>query len=148
MRGMGVGAVGIGVSVIGVSVVAATDLVSWLDTVLLVVLGILALAGLVVLVVGVVRALGWGTRLVLDDDGFLNATGPGAGIRRAAWRDVRKVQADGTVVSVDLSEGRQSIIRTSSLEVDPRSLARELRSRLNQDRGYRPIASKRRADDS
>lgn len=148
MRGMGVGAVGIGASVIGVSLVAAADLSSGLETTLVVVLGVVALVSLVVLIVGVVRALGWGTRLVLDDDGFLNATGPGAGVRRAEWRDVRKVQADGPVVSVDLAGSRQSVIRTSSLDVDPRSLARELRSRLNQDRGYRPISAKRRSDDS
>jgi hypothetical protein len=67
---------------------------------------------------------------VLDQDGFLNATGPGAGVRRAAWRDVRRVQSDGPVVSVDLAAGRRSLIRTAAIDVEPRELAREFRRHL------------------
>lgn len=139
VRGVGFGAAALGVAVVGVSLATAFDLPGWLRTTLLAVFAVVAVVALVVLVVGVVRALGWGTRLVLDDSGFVNATGPGAGVRRAAWKDVRKVQADGPVVSVDLAGDRQSLIRTSSLDVDPRALARELRARLNQDRGYTPL---------
>lgn len=97
------------------------------------------------LTVGALRALGWGARLVLDDDGFLNATGPRAGVRRVPWRDVRKVQADGPIVSVDVAGNKQSLIRTSSLDIEPRALARELRGRLNTDRGYHPIKPVKRA---
>ena len=139
VRGVGYGAAALGVAVVGVSLATAFDLPGWLRTTLVAVFAVVAMVALVVLVVGVVRALGWGTRLVLDDSGFVNATGPGAGVRRAPWKDVRKVQADGPVVSVDLAGDRQSLIRTSSLDVDPRVLARELRARLNQDRGYTPL---------
>jgi hypothetical protein len=53
---------------------------------------------------------------------------------------VRKVQADGPVVSVDLAGNKQSLIRTGGIDADPRELARELRARLNRDRGYRPLS--------
>lgn len=144
MRGVGIGAAGVGLAVIGVSVVAAIDLPGWLQTALIIVFGVVAVVAFVLLTVGVLRALGWGPRLVIDDDGFHNATGPRSGERRVAWRDVRKVQADGPVVSVDLAGSKQSLIRTSPLEVEPKALAQELRSRLNTDRGYRPISSTRR----
>lgn len=144
MRGVGVGATGLGLSVVAVSVVAAIDMPSWMRTTSVVVLAAIALVSFIVLTVGALRALGWGPRLVIDDDGFLNATGSRSGVRKVAWRDVRKVQADGPVVSVDLAGSKQSLIRTSALDVEPRELARELRSRLNTDRGLRPISSKRR----
>lgn len=140
VRGVGVGALGVGAAVIAMVLVTAADLGGWLLAVVAVVLGVVAVVSLVVLCVGVWRVLGWGARLVLDDDGFVNATGPRAGVRRVAWRDVRKVQADGRVVSVDLAGSRQSLIRTSVLDVDPRELARQLRSHLNRDRGYRPLS--------
>lgn len=133
------GAAGLGLVTVALTVVLAVDLSGWLRTMLLVVLALAAVVSLVVLVVGVLRVFGRGTRLVLDDDGFVNATGFGRG-RRVPWRDVRKVQTDGAIVSVDLSGGRQSLIRTASIAVEPRVLARELRGRLNQDRGYRPLS--------
>lgn len=139
VRGVGFGAAAVGLSLVAAVVVLAVELPSWLRTLLVVVIGVVAMVGLVVLTVGVLRLLGWGARLVIDDDGFTNATGPRTGVRRAAWRDVRKVQADGSVVSVDLAGNAQSLIHTAALDVDPRELARELRTRLNRDRGYRPL---------
>ncbi|SDT69711.1 MULTISPECIES: hypothetical protein [Jiangella] len=139
VRGVGVGAAGLGLVTIALTVVLAVDLPGWLQAVLLVLLALAAAVSLVILLVGVLRVLGRGTRLVLDDDGFVNATGFGVG-RRVPWRDVRKVQTDGAIVSVDLSGGRQSLIRTASIDVEPRVLARELRGRLNRDRGYRPLS--------
>lgn len=139
IRGVGVGAAGLGLVTIALTVVLAVDLPGWLQAVLLVLLALAAAVSLVILLVGVLRVLGRGTRLVLDDDGFVNATGFGVG-RRVPWRDVRKVQTDGAIVSVDLSGGRQSLIRTASIDVEPRVLARELRGRLNRDRGYQPLS--------
>lgn len=139
VRGVGFGAAGLGLITIALSIVVAIDLASWLRITLLVVLGVLAAAALLVLIVGLLRVSGRGTRLVLDDDGFVNSTGFGIGVRRGRWRDVRKVQADGPIVSVDLAGGKQSLIRTTAIDVEPRVLARELRSRLNTDRGYRPL---------
>ncbi len=139
VRGIGVGAAAVGIGVLGATVIGALDLPDWLSMTLLIGCGAVALGGLAVLVVGLVRMAGYGIRLQIDDDGFLNATGGRVGVRRGTWRDVRKVQADGQVVSVDLAGGRQSIIRTSAIDVDPRELARELRTRLNRDRGYRPL---------
>jgi hypothetical protein len=139
VRGVGVGAAGLGLVTVALTVLLAVDPAGWLRGVLLVLLALAAVVSLVVLLVGVLRVFGRGTRLVLDDDGFVNATGFGFG-RRVPWRDVRKVQTDGAVVSVDLSGGRQSLIRTASIDVEPRVLARELRGRLNRDRGYRPLS--------
>lgn len=139
VRGIGVGAVGLGVLTIGTSLILAADLPAWLNVAALTILGVASLLCLVILLVGVLRVFGRGTRLVLDDDGFVNTTGFGLGARRGAWRDVRRVQTDGTFVSIDLAGGRQSLIRTTALGVEPRSLARELRTRLNDDRGYRPL---------
>ncbi|TDD72350.1 hypothetical protein E1262_03325 [Jiangella aurantiaca] len=139
VRGVGVGAAGLGLVTVSVTIVQAADPAGWLRAALLVLLALAALVSLVILLVGVLRVFGRGTRLVLDDDGFVNATGFGVG-RRVPWRDVRKVQTDGAIVSVDLSGGRQSLIRTAAIDVEPRVLARELRGRLNQDRGYRPLS--------
>lgn len=140
LRGVGVGAAGLGLVTIAASFVLTAELPSWLNVALLCLLAALALLSLVVLGVGLLRVFGRGARLVLDDDGFVNTTGFGLGVRHGRWRDVRKVQADGAVVSVDLAGGRQSLIHTSVLDVEPRVLARELRSRLNQNRGYRSLA--------
>lgn len=144
IKGVGVGGTGLGLAVVAVSVVAAVGMPGWLRTALIAMLAIVAVGSLVILTVGALRALGWGARLVIDDDGFLNATGPRPGARRIVWRDVRKVQADGSVVSVDVAGGRQTVVRTSALNVEPRELARELRSRLNTDRGLEPVRSTRR----
>jgi hypothetical protein len=131
----------VGVALIAAMSVAAVDPSGGPAVVLWTVVALLAVAAVVVLATGALRAAGWRTRLILDDDGFTNATGPRSGIRRAAWRDVRKVQSDGPVVLVDLAEAKQSVIRTDMLDVEPRELARELRARLNRDRGYTPLGT-------
>lgn len=139
MRGIGIGAVSLGVVVIAGVVVAAAAPSGTAGTIIWVAVGMLAAVALIVLGTGIARVSGLRSRLVMDDDGFLNATGPGAGVRRAQWRDVRRVKADGDVVSVDLSGNRQSVIHTSQIAVSSRELARELRTRLNRDRGYTPL---------
>jgi hypothetical protein len=139
LRGVGVGAVGLGVCVVAATLVSAVDLSRALTVALWLLLGLGAVFALVVLVAGLLRLAGRGVRLVLDEDGFVNATGPGAGVRRAAWKDVRKVQTDGQFVSVDLAGGKRSLIRTSTIDVQPKELARQLRERLNRGHGYRPL---------
>lgn len=141
VRGIGFGVVGLGLAIIGATLTRAADPAGVVAVLLWAAVAIVATASVLVFATGALRVAGRRTRLVLDDAGFLNATGPRAGVRRGNWRDVRKVQADGPVVSVDLSGNRQSVIRTTMLDVDPRELARELRSRLNQDRGYTPLGS-------
>ncbi|WP_166354651.1 hypothetical protein [Phytoactinopolyspora limicola] len=141
IRGVGVGASTLGVVLVAAMLVAAAGPSGALGVVVWSVLGLLGAAALVVLATGVLRASGLRTRLVLDDDGFVNATGPRAGVRKVAWRDVRKVQSDGDVVSVDIAGNRQSVIRTAMLDVEPKVLARELRGRLNRDRGYTPFGT-------
>lgn len=131
-RGVGVGAVALGASVVGITLIAAGGVSGAARLALTVAAIAVGILGLVVFVVGIVRLTGGGTRLVLDDDGFLNATGPGAGVRSGRWADVRKVQTDGSVVSIDLAGGRQSIVRTRALGIDSRELARELRTRLQR----------------
>lgn len=131
-RGIGVGAIALGVAVVGYSLIDASDAEGAAQVVLTILAVLVALFGALVLVVGIVRLAGGGTRLVLDDDGFRNATGPGAGARSGRWSDVRKVQTDGSVVSIDLAGGRQSIVRTRALGIDSRDLARELRTRLQR----------------
>lgn len=139
LRGVGFGTLALGICVVAGSVLLALDLTRPVTVAVGLLLALGAALALVVLMVGVLRLLGRGPRLVLDADGFLNATGPGAGVRRAGWRDVRKVQTDGQFVSVDLAGGRRSLIRTSSLDVGSKELARQLRARLNRGHGYRPI---------
>ncbi|AYY11837.1 hypothetical protein EF847_02985 [Actinobacteria bacterium YIM 96077] len=141
MRGIGIGIICLGLALIGAVLALAASVGGVPAIAVWTVLGLLAMAGIVLLGTGIVRVAGWRTRFVMDDDGFANATGPGAGVRRAAWRDVRRVQADGAVVSVDLAGSRQSVIRTDMLDVSARELARELRKRLNQDRGYTPFGT-------
>ena len=94
----------------------------------------MALVSVTMLIVGLLRLIGRGARFVLDDDGFVNATGPGGGVRRGVWRDVRRVQSDGPVISIDLAGGRRSLVRTNMLDVGPRELAQELRRHLIPNR--------------
>ena len=133
LRGVGVGAVILGLCVVGVSVLRAVQPARAVVVGVGIVLGLLAILSFTVLIVGVLRLTGLGARVLLDDHGFLNATGPGGGVRRAAWRDVRKVQSDGPVVSIDLAGGRRSLVRTSMLDVGPRELAQELRRHLTRE---------------
>jgi hypothetical protein len=139
LRGIGVGAVALGACTVAAIVVLALDFSRALTVALWILLGLVAVMSLVVLVAGLLRLAGRGLRLVLDDDGFVNATGPGSGARRVAWKDVRKVQTDGRFVSVDLAGGKRSLIRTSTIDADPKELARQLRERLNRGHGYRPL---------
>jgi hypothetical protein len=139
LRGVGFGTLGLGICVVAGSVLLAMDLSRPVTVAVGLLLALGAVLALVVLVVGALRLVGRGPRLVLDADGFLNATGPGVGVRRASWRDVRKVQTDGRFVSVDLAGGKRSLIRTSSLDVGSKELARQLRARLNRGHGYRPV---------
>ncbi len=133
LRGVGVGAVILGLCVVGVSVLRAVQPARAVVVGVGIVLGLLAILSFTVLIVGGLRLIGLGARVVLDDHGFLNATGPGGGVRRGAWRDVRKVQSDGPVVSIDLAGGRRSLVRTSMLDVGPRELAQELRRHLTRE---------------
>jgi hypothetical protein len=133
LRGVGVGAVILGLCVVGVSVLRAVQLARAVVVGVGIVLGLLAILSLTMLIVGLFRLIGRGARVVLDDHGFLNATGPGGGVRRGTWRDVRRVQSDGPVISIDLAGGRRSLIRTSMLDVGPRELAQELRRHLTRE---------------
>ncbi|MGH8774750.1 MAG: hypothetical protein ACRDWI_06125 [Jiangellaceae bacterium] len=130
LRGVGVGAIGLGLCVVAASVLLAVDPAQSVLVGVGIVLAVLSVLFVTVLVVGALRLAGRGARLVLDDEGFLNATGPGAGVRQVAWRDVRRVQSDGPVISVDLAGGRRSLIRTNPIDAEPRVLARELRRHL------------------
>ncbi len=139
LRGVGVGAVAVGACVVAAMAVIAMDMSRAVTVALLLLLSLAALIALTILVAGLLRLAGRGVRLVLDEDGFVNATGPGVGVRRVAWKDVRKVQTDGKIVSVDLAGGKRSLIRTSVLDAEPKELARQLRERLNRGHGYRPL---------
>jgi len=120
--------------VIGASVLGAAEPPRAVVVGVGIVLGLLAILSLTLLMVGVLRLFGRGARLVLDESGFLNATGPGAGVRRGLWRDVRRVQSDGPIISIDLAAGRRSLVRTNMLDVGPRELAQELRRHLTRGR--------------
>jgi hypothetical protein len=134
LRGIGVGTVILGLCVVGVSVLRAVEPPRAIVVGVGIVLGLAVVLSLTMLIVGLLRLLGRGARVVLDEEGFLNATGPGAGVRRGHWRDVRRVQSDGPVISIDLAGGRRSLVRTSMLDVGVRELAHELRRHLTHDR--------------
>ncbi|HET6918630.1 MAG TPA: hypothetical protein VFI46_04095 [Jiangellaceae bacterium] len=134
LRGIGVGTVVLGLCVIGASILRAAQPPRAVIVGVGIVLGLLGMLSLVVLVVGLLRLVGRGARVVLDADGFLNATGPGAGVRHGRWRDVRRVQSDGPVISIELAGGQRSLVRTATLDVGPRELAQELRRHLTRGR--------------
>jgi hypothetical protein len=134
LRGVGVGTVVLGLCVIGASVLRAAQPPRAVVVGVGIVLGLLVILSLTILVVGLLRLFGRGARFVLDDTGFFNATGPGAGVRRARWADVRRVQSDGPVISIELAGGRRSLVRTTTLDVGPRELAQELRRHLTRSR--------------
>jgi len=134
LRGIGVGTVILGLCVIGASILRAAEPPRAVVVGVWIVLGLLGILSLIVLVVGMLRLVGRGARVVLDADGFLNATGPGAGVRRGRWRDVRRVQSDGPIISIELAGGRRSLVRTTTLDVGPRELAQELRRHLARAR--------------
>jgi hypothetical protein len=134
LRGVGVVTLLFGLCVIGASVLRAVEPPRAVVVGAGLVLGVLAVLSLTLLIVGLLRLVGRGARLVLDGAGFLNATGPGAGVRRGAWRDVRRVHSDGPVISIELAGGRRSLVRTSALDVGPRELAQELRRHLTRRR--------------
>lgn len=141
LRGVGVGTVGLGVCIIATSVLLAVDPSRPVAVTVGLLLALAAALALLVFGVGVLRLIGRGTRLMLDRDGFVNATGPGTGARHVAWEDVRGVRTDGRHVVVDLASGKRSMIRTAALETGPRELARELQARLDQDRESRQHGS-------
>jgi hypothetical protein len=132
LRGIGVGTVLLGLCVVGTSVLRATDPPRAVVVGVGIVLGLLGILSLTLLIVGLLRLVGRGARFVLDADGFLNATGPGAGVRRARWADVRRVRSDGPVISIELAGARRSLVRTTVLDVGPRELAQELRRHLTR----------------
>jgi hypothetical protein len=134
LRGIGVGTVILGLCVVGASVLRAAEPPRAVVVGVGIVLGLLGILSLTLLVVGLLRLVGGGARFVLDAYGFLNATGPGAGVRRGRWRDVRRVQSDGPVISIELAGGRRSLVRTTMLDVGPRELAQELRRQLTRVR--------------
>jgi hypothetical protein len=139
LRGIGLGAVGLGLCVIGAAVLLDRDPGRGTTIGVGLILAMAAGLALIVLLSGVFRLMGRGARLVLDEDGFVNATGPGSGVRKVRWRDVRKVQTDGRFVSVDLAGGKRSLIRTNVLDAAPRELAQQLRAHLNRGHGIRPL---------
>lgn len=139
LRGLGLGAVGLGLCVIAGVILIDRDPGRGTMIGVGLILALAATMALIVLLSGVMRLLRRGARLVLDEDGFVNATGPGSGVRKARWKDVRKVQTDGRFVSVDLAGGKRSLIRTNVLDVSPRELAQQLRARLNRGHGIRPL---------
>jgi hypothetical protein len=139
LRGIGLGTIGVGLCVVATSALLALDPGRGVTVGVGVMLALAAVLALLVLASGILRLLGRGARLVLDEDGFVNATGPGTGVRRAEWKDVRKVQTDGRFVSVDLAGGKRSLIRTNVLDAQPKELAQQLRARLNRGHGYRPL---------
>lgn len=137
LRGVGVGTVGLGACIIGTSALLAVDPSRPVTVAVGLLLALATALALLVLVVGLLRLVRRGARVVLDRDGLLNATGPGTGMRRVAWQDIRRVQTDGPSVLVDVVGGRRSVIRTASLEIGPKDLARELRARITESRGSR-----------
>jgi hypothetical protein len=138
-RGVGVGAVGLGVVVLSALLVAALSPPAWLGVALAVVLGVAAVVLLVVLGTALARLAGRGPRLVVDEEGFDNRTGLRVGVRRATWREVKHLRAEGRTLVVELRDGRQSLIDSRVLDVPPPDLADDLRRRLDRGHGYHPL---------
>jgi hypothetical protein len=117
----------------------------------------IALAGLSVVVLGAVAAVGVGavfavgyllTRRIpvvrLEDGGYRVRLLRGAGVTAAAWTDVLEV-ATATpqglpVVVLKLTEARTTTIPVTLLDVDREDFVRELQVRLRKGQGLRPLS--------
>jgi hypothetical protein len=88
--------------------------------------------------------VGRGAPLALDAAGFRNqTTWRRDSVRAARWAevaDVRRIDAAaGTVLVVQLADGRSSLIASRLLDVPVHALEEHLRHRLNDAHGYRPL---------
>lgn len=111
--------------------------VEWLRVLLLVVVvvGVLITVGLGLRVL--LRAVGRGPRLVLDEDGWTNTTGRAP--RRIAWSQVRRLSAvteGGRMLLVaDLADGRVSTVLLRRLGHPGPVVEQAVRDRLNAASG-------------
>ena len=111
--------------------------VEWLRALLLVlvVLGLVVTVGLGARVL--LRAVGRGPRLVLDEDGWTNTTGRAP--RRIAWSEVRRLSAvteGGRMLLVaDLADGRVSTVLLRRLGRPGPVVEQAVRDRLNAASG-------------
>lgn len=111
--------------------------VEWLRVLLLVlvVLGLVVTVGLGLRVL--LRAVGRGPRLVLDDEGWTNTTGRAP--RRVEWSQVRRLSAvteGGRMLLVaDLVDGRASTVLLRRLGRPGPVVEQAVRERLNESHG-------------
>jgi hypothetical protein len=85
-----------------------------------------------------------GAPLAMEAAGFRNqTTWRRDSVRTARWTevaDVRRVDGPvGTVFVLELADGRSSLIASRLLDVPPDVLEEQLRGRLNDAHGYRPL---------
>ncbi|MEQ4209001.1 hypothetical protein ABN028_21365 [Actinopolymorpha sp. B17G11] len=85
-----------------------------------------------------------GAPLAMDAAGFRNqTTWRRDSVRTARWTDVADVRrvdgAAGTVFVLELADGRSSLIASRLLDVPAQTLEEQLRDRLNDAHGYRPL---------
>jgi hypothetical protein len=105
-----------------------------------------SLAGVFAVIAGWVvwTMVGRGAPFAMDAAGFRNqTTWRRDSVRAARWTDVADVRrvdaAAGTVLVVELADGRSSLIASRLLDVPVQALEEQLRNRLNDAHGYRPL---------
>jgi hypothetical protein len=83
----------------------------------------------------------------LDAEGYVVRWLRGAGVRRSSWRAVEDVVAETVAgarcVVLRLRDGRTTTVPVAVLECRPEDFVADLRRRLNQGHGYRPLTARR-----
>lgn len=122
---------------VGTAVVAAVGSVPPDLLVVLLVVGLLGLAGLS----GWLRSKAYVVRL--DQEGYTVRMIRGAGVKQASWREVEGVDTasprDIPCVVLRLRDGRTTTIPVEALEVDREQFVRELTAHLDRGQGLRPL---------
>lgn len=133
--------VGAALVVVAVLVVLSTLLVAVLDlhTSVLLAVALVALGAVAATAVAVRRR----PVLRLDDSGYEVSWVRGAGVRAAGWTDVADAvtAAPGGIdcVVLRLKDGRTTSIPVAALDTDRDALVAEVRERLRQGEGLRPL---------
>jgi hypothetical protein len=138
-RALGRAAVAAALSLLASTLCLAVSAPGWITTVLVVVTSV----ALVVTALTAVSTMLPPTLLQLDGDGFRAARRYSSGPRHASWGDVRGAASqqgpDGWVLVIQHEDGGHTAVPLSVADADPVRVEQDVRDRLNEAHGYRPL---------
>jgi hypothetical protein len=138
-RALGRACVAAALTLLGATLCLALSAPGWLTTVLVVVTTI----ALVVTALAAVSMMLPPTLLQLDGLGFRAARRYSSGRRQASWDDVRGAASqqgpDGWVLIIQHGDGGHTAVPLSVADADPTRVEQDVRDRLNEAHGYRPL---------